>query len=201
MSSGIIPFPMKPNGVVGGYMRLNYLESSGTQWLVTNIKPAQSMRALLKFETLSSVSTSYQWFFGGGRSASKAGCFALAVSQGSWYHEISGTNRTAGSVSANQVYDIDYSVTQFSVNGAVYSTYATTLSISNDYINIFRCVNGTNQYDAKPNCRIYNFTLTQDGQPVFNGIPALDPSGRPCMYDTVTKKPFYNQGTGEFKYA
>lgn len=28
--------------------------------------------------------------------------------------------------------------------------------------------------------------------------PALDPTGTPCMLDTVTRKPFYNSGTGQF---
>mgnify|MGYP003307162928 CR=1 FL=1 len=32
-------------------------------------------------------------------------------------------------------------------------------------------------------------------------IPALDPSKRPCMFDLVTKTPFYNKGTGEFLYG
>lgn len=32
-------------------------------------------------------------------------------------------------------------------------------------------------------------------------IPALDPAGRPCMFDLVTRTPFYNAGTGEFLYA
>lgn len=31
-------------------------------------------------------------------------------------------------------------------------------------------------------------------------IPALDPTGRPCMFDLVQRKPYYNQGTGEFLY-
>lgn len=35
---------------------------------------------------------------------------------------------------------------------------------------------------------------------IRNFIPSLDPSDKPCMYDTVIKKPFYNQGTGEFGY-
>ncbi len=29
-------------------------------------------------------------------------------------------------------------------------------------------------------------------------VPALDPTGAPCMYDTVSKKPYYNIGTGAF---
>lgn len=44
--------------------------------------------------------------------------------------------------------------------------------------------------------RIYNFNVK--GR--TNLVPCLDPSGKPCMYDTVTQQPFYNQGTGEFGY-
>ena len=32
-------------------------------------------------------------------------------------------------------------------------------------------------------------------------IPCLDTNGTPCMYDTVSKQTFYNQGTGEFLYG
>lgn len=31
-------------------------------------------------------------------------------------------------------------------------------------------------------------------------IPAIDNTGAPCMFDTVTKTPFYNSGTGDFLY-
>lgn len=31
-------------------------------------------------------------------------------------------------------------------------------------------------------------------------IPALDPTGAPCMYDIVTREAFYNAGTGDFLY-
>ena len=36
---------------------------------------------------------------------------------------------------------------------------------------------------------------------VLNLIPCLDSDNKPCMYDTVSKKTFYNNGTGEFLYG
>ena len=52
--------------------------------------------------------------------------------------------------------------------------------------------------------RIYYLKIYDD----FNGevllrnyIPALDERGVPCLYDTISEKPFYNDGTGELKYA
>lgn len=50
------------------------------------------------------------------------------------------------------------------------------------------------------NARVYSFEV-YDGNGVLiqNLRPALDPNGKACMYDTVTKKYFYNAGTGELK--
>lgn len=36
---------------------------------------------------------------------------------------------------------------------------------------------------------------------IIDAIPCLDNNNRPCMYDTISKKAFYNQGTGEFLYG
>lgn len=59
-----------------------------------------------------------------------------------------------------------------------------------------------NGYANYGSFRIYSFSIVNATSVcILNLIPVLDPSGRPCMYDLVTKKPFYNQGTGEFTYA
>lgn len=48
--------------------------------------------------------------------------------------------------------------------------------------------------------KIYSFTFSQDGKPQLNFVPALDPTGAPCMFDRVTRKAFYNSGAGDFTY-
>ena len=48
--------------------------------------------------------------------------------------------------------------------------------------------------------RIKRFYITRGGAYALNLIPALDRNGTPCMYDTVSKKTFYNERTGEFLY-
>lgn len=46
--------------------------------------------------------------------------------------------------------------------------------------------------------RIYNAAISQGTAIESNFIPALDPTGVPCMFDKVSKQPFYNDGTGAF---
>ena len=48
-------------------------------------------------------------------------------------------------------------------------------------------------------CKIYYFEAT-DGVVHRKMLPCLDETGAPCMYDTVSKTPFYNSGTDDFLY-
>ena len=48
--------------------------------------------------------------------------------------------------------------------------------------------------------RIKRFYITRDGAYTLNLIPALERNGTPCMYDTVSKKTFYNERTSDFLY-
>ena len=47
-------------------------------------------------------------------------------------------------------------------------------------------------------CRIYKFVAYSNGEVVRDLRPCLDPNGVVCMYDMVTRRYFYNKGTGEF---
>lgn len=46
--------------------------------------------------------------------------------------------------------------------------------------------------------KIYFFKVIQDGIVVRNLVPAKDSSGVACFYDLVSKRYFYNKGTGSF---
>jgi hypothetical protein len=58
-----------------------------------------------------------------------------------------------------------------------------------------------NGHYNEPNSKvIFCFSITEDGIDRINLIPAIDPTGTPCMYDLISKTPFYNSGTGDFLY-
>lgn len=48
--------------------------------------------------------------------------------------------------------------------------------------------------------QISSVVLSRDGNLLRNFIPALDPTGAPCLFDTVKRESFYNIGTGDFLY-
>lgn len=57
-----------------------------------------------------------------------------------------------------------------------------------------------NDGDIRCDDYIYSCKIWHFGELVRNFVPCVDGSHVPCMYDTVSKKPFYNAGTGEFLY-
>lgn len=50
-------------------------------------------------------------------------------------------------------------------------------------------------------CKIFSCKIYDDNKLLLNMVPCLDNNGTPCMYDSVSKQSFYNQGTGKFLYA
>lgn len=98
----------------------------------------------------------------------------------------------------NEIYEIVYKNGEIIINGEVIPfTKATTNIEGSGNLGIF-----ARQYNNKPDynigeIQIMSFQRNDD----INLVPALDNNGRPCMYDTVSKQTFYNQGTGEFLYA
>lgn len=45
---------------------------------------------------------------------------------------------------------------------------------------------------------IYSARLSKEKRLIADFVPALDTNGTPCMFDLVTRQPFYNQGPGAF---
>ena len=62
----------------------------------------------------------------------------------------------------------------------------------------FACTKNVQLFNRSANYyfigRIYSFSIFRNGQLQLNFIPALDDTGTPCMFDTVSQTAFYNKG-------
>lgn len=87
-------------------------------------------------------------------------------------------------------------------------------------VNGLACTLDTNHFPPsytapdEPICLFYGYRLTQSyirekarvwkcivwdgGEKVIDFVPSLDVTGRPCMYNRASNKPYYNTGSGEF---
>ena len=115
------------------------------------------------------------------------------------------TTTDAGAINLNTFYKYDTNKNGLTVRdsgGTVLNTYqlnATTAFTTNGNILIYKLGDTSTQYIG--NIKVKGATIKNSGVLVRNFIPAIDPSGTPCMYDLVSKTPFYNQGAGTFSYG
>ena len=56
-------------------------------------------------------------------------------------------------------------------------------------------------YSGTNDCKIYSAKFYDSDALIRDYIPVLDKNKRPCLFDKVDKKCYYNQGTGEFLYG
>lgn len=195
-----------------GYTRLEFLESTRTQAIATGLSGNRlSLRVVsCHFEGLGGSGWGVACSSGGG---SVFGIFANTIkSVGINLRKKDETKTTWTMFSLPNVGDIFTSTIDFTnltctFEGggktpyvwAIPERYATYNGFG--YIALFGY--GTQSptsilAEARLPGRIYSFSANYDGTPAANYIPSLDTAGRPCMFDLVTRKPFYNNGTGSF---
>ena len=204
------------NGLPAGYKRVEWLESTGTQVIDTDIYPGDKDDGFdLKFVC-----------------PSLANIYSPLLSFATFDGSI--TERRGFGYEQNKSFLISSQVwTSFDINAVAEVTYIA--SCSRQYLDGIDTlvVNGEpiNRKKVSPldypfaNCgityalfgqktlyadgtrftsfgawRVFYCKMYIEGQLVRNFIPCLDPRGAPCMFDAVSKTTFYNAGTGDFSY-
>lgn len=185
-----------------GYTRCAYLESSGTQWIDTQWK--------FNTKNLRIVSRVYFRFTGNIAPAAKYNAQYYGVTP---YNSDSYPHMRV--LFGNNVLNIKSISLQNTWIDLELKTESQRAYINCNGQYAERTYNG----DSVSPLTSYIFGRNTDGVPtllekskyaslqIWNSgvlqldyIPCIDKSGRPCMFDTVTKQPFYNRGTGEFGY-
>lgn len=90
---------------------------------------------------------------------------------GTLYHVI----QDASGLVVNDVKIASFATESFRTNNSM--LIGTTTSLQPNWLRNFQC--------------IYMFKLSEGGTPQADYIPCVDPSGRPCFYDLVSKRPKY----------
>ncbi len=181
------------------YTQIEYLESTGTQWIDTGYRfmGQKDYRVIIKYEYTSAK---------GGQSIAGAQpnyCFIpYTPSYGgsvSIYHS-SLSNSLGTPISANEVYTLEMTqiddVFTLNINGLTKSATTNTPASIYPYF-LFATSNG-NRAKEFAIAKIYFVQIYENNILVRNIIPVLDANGTPCMYDKVEDKYYYNAGTGQF---
>lgn len=199
----------KKEGLPDGYTQLEYLQSGGTQWINTEYTLQSSDTFELKAEYVRRGSLKYSSaYFCGSDIAFNRGFNIAEDVQAHGVRDVFGNERifseakpgigiefvVVSSISLLRVV-IGETITEISKGAQTYTPldWPVYLFTTNR--------NGT-AFDGAFIGKIYYAKITNSqGEMMLNCIPCLDVDGVPCMFDLVSRKPFYNVGTGSFTWG
>lgn len=175
------------------YTTVEYIESSGNQFIDTGFKPNQDTKVVVDFHLIEGGT---KGIFGARTSFDSLTYIFIAISD----NYRSDYNNTVGSI---------ISVTnQLSRMTVVKDKNVTTIDGNSDAISyssfqcehsmyLFACNNSGSEY-WQSKMRLYSCKIYDNGTLVRDFIPVKDASGVACLYDKVSQTYFYNAGTGSF---
>lgn len=180
----------------GGYTLLEYIESSGIQYINTRISPNQDTRVFCEVE-FDAEATAY-WLFGArnGNNLNTYGFLTFKNQYRSDYNTTSTGAEVSGSYSGKFSIDKNGNIT--SINGEIKNTVSKSPFSCNYPIFIF-ANNNNGSISGYGKAKIYTFKIYSDGENVSRDfVPCKNQSGVVGLYDLISNTFFENSGSGAF---
>lgn len=194
------------DGIPDEYTRVEYIESTGTQYIKTGIHQNTSLNSV---ETrvgfgYSVLPTDRQLM---GFSGNKDNYFGVYLATDKLVFDLSPATRGTYAIVANTKYDIytkqvSTGITlQSYLNGTlvenIMSEYVPGFDTSELYLFRLSDPNWEERFIVKRG-RLYYYQVFMNNRVVLDMVPVVNQSNVACMYDKVSGQCFYNSGTGSF---
>lgn len=189
-------------GLPDGYTALEYIQSSGTQYIDTGRKLTQDSDITIDFQIVDGTNIN-AGIFGSRESATKNN---LALFQNYSKSSVPKVLTCDFSeylkhrVSVNETFNrikIQMNKNGAWVNDILKKSWSDIADFETPTNGLIFDVGNNNWAKNKAVMRLYSYT-DGDAQQL---VPCLDSAGTPCMYDLIGKTTFYNQGTGAFTWG
>lgn len=190
-------FVRNTSGLPDGYTELEYLQSSGTQYIDTGVKPNQDTRTTTAILLLSEA-TSYVF----GSRDSKANNYNNRYGilfNGKYRSDYGNGNGIifSDSLTTGQKYSIDKNKNICSIGEETVTNQAAVFQSSFPMY-----ISGVNEGGVASylcSMRIYQFQVYNSGQKIREFVPVRAPNGSAGLYDLVEHRYYSNAGTGSFE--
>ena len=176
-----------------GYRQVEYILSSGTQFIDTEFYPNSNTRIVLEFNASNAVCVFGAYDTGGAK-----GCGLQNVSNKcyQYYGSSSGASSTAFKLNARMV--VDWNKNVLIVDGTTART-ATASTFTCSYPLYVFALNHMGAYaTGYSSMMLYHCQIYDNGTIVRDFVPCIDPSDVVGMYDTVNDRFYTNAGSGSF---
>ena len=185
-------------GLPEGYAAVDYLQSSGSQYIDTGRKLTQDSDITIDFRIVGEINRN-AGIFGSRESASKNNLAMFQTTQPNAftvdfseyrqhrYQTASSSERTKIRMNKAGVW----------VNDILQKSWSDVADFETPTNGLIFDVGTNNWSGNKAIMRLYGYT-NGDAQQL---VPCLDTNGVPCLYDLIGKTTLYNQGTGSFTWG
>lgn len=186
------------SGLPEGYTALEYIQSSGSQYIDTGRKLTQDSDITIDFSIVGEINRN-AGIFGSRESASKNNLALFQITNpntfnGDFSEYLNHRFTTASSLEGTKIRMNKAGVW---VNDILKKSWSDVADFETPTNGLIFDIGTNNWTGNKAVMQLYSYT---DGN-TQKLVPCLDTEGVPCMYDLVSQKPFYNAGTGSFTWG
>ena len=195
------------SGLPDGYTAVDYLQSSGAQWIEMGIAPNQNTKAVLKIK-INDLTATGASLIGSRTNINSDDQFTTYLDDyggARFLFRMDGQPKTTSwtGLTTNKIYIVTLSGTEMKAEledgTAVFSkTFSVPDFTSTLTMALFRSKGVSGDYFRG---RIYSCKHYNNGKLIQDFVPCLDTEGVPCMFDLVSRKSFYNKGNGSFTWG
>ena len=184
-------------GVVNNYECVEYIESSGTQYIDTGFAPNQDTRVVMHVNVPTALTSTASLF--GARSATASASYIClyTTSLGAWSFDYStNANRYTFSGVVTGDINIDYNKNVVTVNGSSNTWTEASFQTNCNLHLLAMATNGKVDYAVA--ARLYSCQVYDNGTLIRDFVPVKSSSGVVGLYDKVNDKFYGNAGSGTF---
>lgn len=176
-----------------GYTQLEYIQSSGSQYINTGFKPNQDTKISI---TVDFPLSGTAWLYGG-RTSAGSNSLGFLCEGGNHYRFDYASSINELATKPTGKFTIDSDKNKCYINGELVftATYTTFTSPVNMYI--FNN-NNNGSLSGGSSAKLYNCSIYDNGVLIRSFIPCKNASGTVGLYDSVNNQFYQNAGTGTF---
>ena len=176
-----------------GYTKLDYIESSGTQYINTGFKPNQNTRCVIDIENLSSAQAA---FFGARANQNAASFTYFSLTATTGRSDYGSSKQSMSFTNTVGRYTVDQNKNVCTANGVTATGTANTFQLTN---NLY--LMAVNQADAaiqNAKMKLYSAKVYDNGTLVRDFIPCKNANDTLGLWDNVNSVFYANAGKGTF---
>ena len=185
-------------GLPSGYTAVEYIQSSGTQYIDTGRKLTQDSDITIDFSIVGEINRN-AGIFGSRESASKNNLAMFQTTSPNAFNVDFSEYQKHRFTTASSLERIKIRMNKAGawVNDILKKSWSDVANFETPTNGLIFDVGNNNWTNNKAVMQLYSYT-DGDAQRL---VPCLDTNGVPCMFDFVSRKSFYNVGTGSFTWG